>query len=384
MTAKEVGENMKVPFSGRPSAGCVLFLCCLVQAVAVGRAAADTEYCDEVRARAAAEVGGADRPDLLYELALCSYWPMPYGADGRRRADESLISGLKHTLTLAPDHEPALDFMVHKVRQIGYGHGVAAYELAGYATTLYGITGDLGAAEAVYEAALDGGDLERAEAIRARVRRDLGLYALDYGPQRRGDSLALACSDGLFRLGLEDFCLSALETLAATAADNGEIIPDDVLGHVGGALRLLRFQALLAGSKERNEREVLGDRLVGVREMKQGERLRSFLDAHPETLRSSEHYRTYAAGAPFWGGRIEALRRAVEIDGGNMKARCELAGALVHTGSLDEARTLYADLAAADDQPCEAEAALREIEHAKTHEVLRKLLSPDDPIIQPM
>ena len=368
--------------SGRPGV-CVLFLCCVLLVVAVGRAAADTvEYCNEVRALAAE--GVADRPDVLYELALCSHWPMPPGPDGRRRADESLIAGLEETLALAPDYEPALDFMVHKVRTIGYGHGVDADALAEYATTLYGITGGLGAAEAVYEAAMDGSDPERAEAIRARVRRDLGLETLDYGPQRRQDSLAIACSDGLFRLGLEDFCLSALETLAATAADNGEIVPNDVLGHVGDAFRLLRFQALLAGSKEHRERELLGDRLVGVREMKQGDRLRSILDAYPEPLRSSEHYRAYAAGAPSWEKRIEALRRAVGIDGGNLKARCELAHALEVTGSLDEARTLYADLGSAEDQPCEAEAALREIEHAKTHGVLRlKRVRLDDPLTQP-
>ena len=368
--------------SGRPGV-CVLFLCCVLLVVAVGRAAADTvEYCNEVRALAAE--GVADRPDVLYELALCSHWPMPPGPDGRRRADESLIAGLEETLALAPDYEPALDFMVHKVRTIGYGHGVDADALAGYATTLYGITGGLDAAEAVYEAALDGGDSGSAEAIRARVQRNLGLDALEYGPQRRQDSLALACSDGLFRLGIEGFCLSALETLAATAADNGETIPPDVLAHVGDAFRLLRFQALLAGSKEHNERELLGDRLVGVREMKQGARLWSILDGYPEPLRSPEHYRAHAAGAPSWGERIKALRRAVGIDGGNLKARCELAHGLEVTGSLDEARTLYADLGSADDQPCEAEAALREIEHAKTHGVLRlKQVHLDDPLTQP-
>ena len=308
---------------------------------------------------------------------------MPSGSAARRRADESLISGLKATLEVAADHERGLDFMVHKVRAIGYGYGVDAAALAEYATTLYGITGDLGAAEAVHEAALDDGDPVRAEGIRARVRRDLGLDALDYGPQQRGDSLALACSDGLFRLGLEDFCLAALETLAATAADRGEIIPSDVLGHVGDAFGLLRSQALRAGSKQRNERELLGDRLVGVRETKLEARLRAVLDAHPEPLRSSEHYRARAAGAQSWGRRIETLRRSAGIDGGNLEARCELAHALAVTGSLGEARTLYADLALADDQPCAAEAALQDIGHADTRGVFKRAASLDDPLTQP-
>lgn len=83
------------------------------------------------------------------------------------------------------------------------------------------------------------------------------------------------------------------------------------------------------------------------------------------------------------GGRIEALRRVVGIDGGNLKARCELARALAATGSLGEARTLYADLASVDDEPCESKAALQEIEHGNTHGVLRLKLSLDDPLTQP-
>lgn len=374
MMAKEVGENMTGATARRPVGGCVLFICCLI--LAGGRAEADTEYCNEVRAMAATDQ--PDRPNVLFELALCSHWPMPAGADGRRRADESLISGLKETLALAPDHEAALDFLVHKVLAIGYGHGVDAASLAGYATTLYGITGHLDAAEAVQQAALDAGDPGKAEAIRDRVRRDLGLDTLDYGPQRRQESLTLACSEGLFRLELEDFCLSALEMLAGNSAKNGEAIPRDVLGHIGAAFRLLRFEALLAGTEERNEREPFGDRLVGARETKLEARLQAILDAYPETLRSSEHYRAYAVGAPTWRGRIASLRRAVDVDGGNLAATCDLAVALTATGSLDEARALYAELAAADDQACRAEEALRDIDFLESSSY--KGAGLDDPL----
>ena len=53
MMAKEGGENTMGAASRRPG-GCVLFLCCLLMVVGVGRAAADTaEYCNELRALAA-------------------------------------------------------------------------------------------------------------------------------------------------------------------------------------------------------------------------------------------------------------------------------------------------------------------------------------------
>ena len=301
------------------------------------------DYCNEVRALAE---DLEDRPDVLYEFAVCSYWPMPSGPDGVRRGHENLISGLQATLALAPVHEDALDLLVYKVRALGYGYGVDAAALAGYAATLYETTGSLEAAVAVYEAALDAGDPETAEAVRGRVRRDLELDALDYGAGRvRQESLTLACSDRLFDLGLEDACFSALEMLAETYADHGEALPLDVLGHVVATSAMLRFQ------------------LATDRAQRGKARLRAVLDAHPEPFRSSEHYRAYAATASSWGNRIEALRRAVELDGGNLKARCELAGALALTGAGGEAWSIYAGLASADDRPpCEAVEALQEME----------------------
>ena len=324
------------------------------------------EYCNEVRALAE---DLPDRPDVLFEFALCSYWPMPSGPSGRRRGNENLISGLQAMLVLAPDHEDALDLLVHKIRALGYGYGVDAAALAGYATTQYEITGSAGAAVAVYEAALDAGDRQKAEAIRERVRRDLELDALDYGPRQRQGSLALACSDGLFDLGLEDSCLSALEMLAETSAANGQMIPRDVLGHVSDAFGRLEFQARRDGAAERNGYAQRG-----------AARVRSVLDAHPEPFRSSEHYRVYAATAASWGNRIEALRRAVELDVGNLEAMCELAGALVLTGARSEAWPIYADLAAVNDRsPCAAEEALQELEFVEKHGVVIKRVSPDDP-----
>ena len=323
------------------------------------------EKCNELRALAD---DLADHPDVLFELAACSYLSGPSAE--LRGNEKNLISRLQATLVLAPDHKNALDLLVYKIRALGYGYGVDAAALAGYATALYEITGGLDAAVAVFEATLDAGDPEKAEAIRERVRRDLELDALDHG-QRRQDSLALACSGGLFDLGLEDTCLSALEVLVETAADNGETIPPDVLGQVGDTFEHLEFRARVAqrsGYAQRAERGA--------------ERARGVLDDHPEPLRSSEHYRVYATTAPTWGDRIGALRRAVELDGGNLDAMCELAGALVSTGARSEAWLIYANLAADDRSPCGAEEAMQDIEFVEKHGVLFTRVSPDDPFLK--
>lgn len=73
---------------------------------------------------------------------------------------------------------------------------------------------------------------------------------------------------------------------------------------------------------------------------------------------------------------------AVSTDRGNLLAGCELARTLVRTGARDEAWTIYADLATDDRTPCDAVAAMRDIEFVKTHGVLFKRVSLDDPLPQ--
>ena len=92
-----------------------------------------------------------------------------------------------------------------------------------------------------------------------------------------------------------------------------------------------------------------------------GERLNAILATHPASVRSSEHYRVYAATQTTWRDRIAALRRAVELDIGNQRARCALGAALAWTGAQDEAWEVFAELAAeADAQPaCNAAQALQ-------------------------
>ena len=78
--------------------------------------------------------------------------------------------------------------------------------------------GPLDAGHCIYAAAMRVGDLAAAEAIQARLRRDLGLDALDYGAENARTSLALACQPVLYGyLGLEHACLSGVETLARSS-----------------------------------------------------------------------------------------------------------------------------------------------------------------------
>ena len=324
------------------------------------------ERCNEIRTLAA-EHDLAERPGVLFDLALCSYWPMP---SGRRPADENLISGLQATLALAPDHEDALDLLVYKIRALGYGYGVDAAALTAYATTLYEITGRLSAAEAVFAAALDANDPGQAEAIRERVRRDLNLDALDYGPEHRRDSLQRSCGDeSLFYLDLEGPCLDALRSLARSAADAGEAIPDDVLDRMGDVLGRLqvphnegfRYKPWKTGPKT--------GAVAG---------LKAVLGALPEPLRSSEHYRVYARTAADWADRIGPLRRAVDLDSGNFTAQCDLANALAWTGERDEARSFYMHIkdAATAAMPCDFESALLSLDEVDRQDEMRLRVSP--------
>lgn len=72
------------------------------------------------------------------------------------------------------------------------------------------------------------GDLEAAEDMQARIRRDVGLDALDFGGAEgvRRSSLALACQSALYGyLGLEEVCLSGVEKVAWRASADGLPLP---------------------------------------------------------------------------------------------------------------------------------------------------------------
>lgn len=80
--------------------------------------------------------------------------------------------------------------------------------------------GPLTAGRSIYAAAVREGDHRAAEAIQTRLRRDLGLDALDYGAENGRASLALACHPALHGpLGMDDVCLSGIEKLAGQASE---------------------------------------------------------------------------------------------------------------------------------------------------------------------
>ena len=182
---------------------------------------------------------------------------------------------------------------------------------------------------------LAAGDLGAAQAIRARLRRDLGLDALDYGAESARASLALACQPLLYSyLGLEDACLSGVEKLAERADDDGLPLPGYVLKVVDEATYSPTTCAATRAPRSRAQSGYGGLMVVSpgecwpeLTETHAVARLRAVLERHGGE-RSSEHHRVHAQG--FLGGddRLEGLRAALRTDPGNVRARCELATAL--------------------------------------------------------
>lgn len=206
----------------------------------------------------------------------------------------------------------------------------------------------LGAASKVYVAAMRGGDLNAAEAMQVRVRRDAGLDALDYGGAEgdRRAGLALACHPALYGyLGLEEICLAGIEAVAERVSADGLALPGYVLKAVDYAADTLR-SAACAASKGRDPWGGLslfpGDCLPGETETPAVRRLRAVLEHHGGP-RSSEHHRVLAQG--FLGGddRLDALRAALRADAGNEQARCDLATALNARGDSEGAAALGGD-----------------------------------------
>ena len=273
-------------------------------------------------------------PDALYEWSWCVH------------DDDAYNALLKRIVEMG--HPGARRSLVYMFKHTGDYHGfppetlsliaTREYEDAGYVTPRYR------AAQAIYRIALDTGDMQAAKAIQARLVHDHGLDALDYDdPSHRDESLERACDRRLFDMDLEgQLCVPALEALAAEALAHGEAIPDGVLRRMGEAFGESDHKAWLAGGGNDT-----------------GAALAAILAAHPEPLRSSEHLRVLAeTAAPGSPERLAGLRKAVEADPGNLRARCGLADVLARAGSVGEAASLYKGLMAADGAPCNAEFGL--------------------------
>jgi len=183
-------------------------------------------------------------------------------------------------------------------------------------------------------AALRDGDIRAAEAVQARLRRDLGLDALDYTAAGARASLALACQPALYgSLGLEEVCVSGVENVAGRASAEGLPLPGYVLEAVVGITDSLR-QAACAASKGESpfvERLTL---MPGECEGPEATetvnvaRLRAVLEQHGGVW-SSEHYRVHAQGFLGDGARRQGLRAALRADPENAQARCDFSRALL-------------------------------------------------------
>ena len=251
-------------------------------------------------------------------------------------------------------HAEARSTLISMFEHSGDHYGLLPETLARYAEGRYEgantVSQRYRAAQALYKLALDAGDRAAASAIQNRLVRDHGLDSLDFTPERRTESLDRACAVHMFALDLEwDVCVPKLEMLAAEAAAAGERIPLDVLLHIEHAFDRFKHGTWSNGPKPAGTGK-----------------LAAILAAHPEALRSSEHLRVLANTEAERADRIGGLRRAVDVDPGNLHARCDLAAALVFTGAPDEAASLYKGLAA-EHSPCRADAEI----------VLRRLADGD-------
>ena len=348
-----------------------------------------------VEARMIAEV--VRSAESLYELAQCH----PFGEEG--------TALLREAVEINPGHLGALSLLMIAV--------LDTQTRAEYGASLYQRSEDIDdrmdAAKAIIEGAVDRGDLAAVLEIRERIRRDL----LSQPPLRR-------CAANLDSLGLREVCLEAIEAVAAGAASASEVLPDKVVSlvdrlfwDIGLSINMpnrirseaevaellatpeMRAQLAAVYEDEPELRHVLEDeaelarwmrgdpemlelldrdaRLAdwlgwepwGVRKAGQVERLKAVLENHPERLRTSEHYLALANTASTWRERIASLRRAVELEAGSVRARCELAAALARVGDLAGARRGYRDLLADEDGSCNARGRLEALNNQAPEEV---------------
>ena len=296
-----------------------------------------------------------------------------------------LAALLGRALDIDPRNYHALDSLLLLAWTWGHDMGVDSGSLARHRATLYEVAKAraavqaaefprafssfmvwqdvLGAARYIVDEADRAGDPRAADAIRARVRRDVGLDSLDFGGDEtcdgwkncprggRGDSLDLACQPLLLSIGLEDVCLSTVETLASASSAAGTEIPGDVLRAASVATRKLRGIAcgVLHGSTAARPPGNAVDGCDGPAATESADvtRLRAVLEHHGGRW-SSEHHRVYAQGFLGDNARREGLREALRLDPGNARAGCDLARAL----SPDDPDAATAVLGEGGDRSC--------------------------------
>ena len=186
------------------------------------------------------------------------------------------------------------------------------------------------AAHGIYEAALREGDLDAAEALQVRFRRDAGLDDLAHGAEDPA-SLALACRYPI-HLGLEEVCVAAIERVAERASADGLPLPPAVPQWVARMTEHLRREACTASMGKSRHRGLLllppgACEGPEATESAAVARLRAVLEHHGGRW-SSEHHRVHAQGFLGDAARRDGLRAALRADPENVRARCDLARAL--------------------------------------------------------
>ncbi len=313
----------------------------------------------------------ADHPDYAYALYFLSHCVPPAAS---QPGGESSVALLKRAAEIEPDNYLVLERLLFLVEGFppeaaglsGRVSDIDPGSLAAYREAMYEAgkaravwwqavlkdaepddppaedllhasvwKGPLRAGRSIYATAVREGDLAAAEALQARLRRDLGLDALDYGAEGARASLGLACHPTLYGyLGLEDVCLSGVEKLAGQASADGLPLPGYVLKVVDHATDILRHTACAAskGASLGGRLTILpGECRPEATETAAVRRLRAVLEHHGGAW-SSEHHRVHAQGFLGDDKRLEGLRAALRADAGNARARCDLAAALATRG----------------------------------------------------
>ena len=184
---------------------------------------------------------------------------------------------------------------------------------------------------------LDLGRVEQSRQLQDRVVDDFGFSTLDFGESGRRDSLSTVCDSATFALGLDRYCMEALETLVAEANRDRVPLPEEVIENIGRAFKSDRYRT-----------EGRGDIIIQHIDEEPppltptARKLREMLESQPmDVPRSLAHYRTYAEFLSDPTELSQALRRVIELDPSDTRSLYELAGALVAAGDADGARTAY-------------------------------------------